>query len=150
MPAKHRASPQVLMQASVRSPSTPWNILLLRDEDGRNRLEEWSAGVSLTGHARRDTTIKFLRAEPQMRWDRPHASSLGNNAYVIRFKDQTGYQHRLFGFFSLVHHAFVICLAGYEVGSKYHPTDYAKRVEKCRALGSDALAKRLAKCPWAI
>ena len=151
MPKKPRAqSPQVLMHSPVRTPDTPWEFRLYLGPGGRNAFTKWDNGLSAAGRARRNTAMKFLRVEPPQRWDRPHASSLGHNVYVIRFKDQTGFQHRLYGYFDLQHHAFVICETGYEKDSVYFPSGYIERTERCRTDVSMDFNGRTTICPWPL
>jgi hypothetical protein len=92
--------------------------------------------------------MKFLAQQPSDRWSRPHASPLKNHSYVIRFKDENGAQHRMFGFFARQHHTFVICFAGHEKDNKYHPPDYEARVAKCKSLVELDFKKRTTDCDW--
>jgi len=151
MPSKRRApATQMLMQSLHRTPAAPWTFRLYLGANGRNDFTKWDAALSAAGKARRNGSMRFLRAEPPQRWDRPHASALGNHVYVIRFHDQTGFKHRLFGYFDLEHHAFVICVIGYEQGDKYHPDDYEKRTERCRDEVSLGFNQRTVECPWPV
>lgn len=100
--------------------------------NGRSVVERQDAELSKTGKARRDVEIAYLRQQPLTRWTRPHASSLGDHLYVIRFRDENRKQHRMFGFADIPHHLFVICLTGYEKDNVYHPHDYIDRVKRCR------------------
>ena len=142
--------PQAVMLSSVRPPDAPWAFRLYVSESGRNDLNKWDAGLSEVGRARRSSSMKFLRTEPPQRWDRPHASSLGHNVYVIRFRDQTNFQHRLFGYFDHPNHAFVICVSGFEKDSAYHPDDYVERVDACRLAATVDPRKRTVACTWPI
>ncbi len=94
--------------------------------------------------------MKFLAQQPAKSWSRPKASPLGNNSYVIRFMDETGFNHRLFGFFDLSNHVFVICFAGYEQNDQYHPSDYEDRLEKCRREVSMDFDGRTTACTWPV
>ncbi len=94
--------------------------------------------------------MRFLREHPCEHWERPKASPLKNNSYVIRFKDENGTEHRLFGFFHLTNHVFVICFAGTERDSKYYPVDYEKRLARLRIEVSDSFKERTVDCPWPV
>ena len=137
----------ILMHSPLRTPP-PWAFRLFVAENGRNDFIDWDARLSQAARARRASTMKFLRVQPEARWSRPHASPIRNNSYVIRFHDETGAQLRLFGFFSLEHHAFVICVIGREVGDKYYPKDYEERIARCKAVAQPAFHERTVDCPW--
>ena len=138
------------MHSSWRTPAVPWAIRLYLTETGRNDFSKWNASLSTKGRARRDSNIKFLRFQPEERWRRPEAAALGNHASVIHFQDETTFQHRLFGYFDLENHAFVICVVGFEQGNKYHPKDYEQRIQQRRASVGDAFNKRTIPCPWPV
>jgi len=142
--------PVVLLQSTARTPDAPWNIRLFITSTDRNELAIWDSTLSVKGRARRDVAIKFLRVQPSTRWSRPQSSPLGDNCYVIRFKDQTGFQHRLFGYQDIKHHAFVICFEGYEQNDEYHPADYAERIKQCRTEVGDLFDERTVECEWPI
>lgn len=148
---KRRSEPKaVVMLSPLRSPSAPWAFRLYIGQSGRNRLQDWSERLSVKARAKRDSTMKFLRVQPEQRWSRPQASPLGNHVYVIRFTDETGKQHRLFGYFALEHHAFVICLAGFEKDGRYQPKDYEERTKQCRVEVDPDCLGRTVECPWPV
>ncbi len=151
MPSRREpAQKQTLMLSVSRAPDSPWVFMLYVSQSGKNEFTAWNASLSAAGKARRNAALKFLRVQPEQRWARPYASFIGHHGYVIRFKDETGFQHRLFGFFDPTHHSFVISVIGFEQNDVYHPKDYVKRTTERRV---DVLAdygQRTVDCPWPV
>lgn len=143
-------APASVMHSTLRTPHTSWAFRLWLSPSGRNELSKWDAKLSTQGKARRNTAMKFLRVQPAERWSRPQASPLSDHVYVIRFHDETHSQHRLFGYFDLDHHAFVICFAGNEKDGVYHPADYVQRTIRCRQELSGHFSERTVECSWPI
>ena len=138
------------MQSTLRAPAIPWRFRLLIAESGKNEFNAWDRGLSAKARAKRDTNIRFLSEQPCERWERPTASPLGHNSYVIRFKDENGTEHRLFGFFHTENHVFVICFPGTERDSQYYPADYEERLARLRGEISAKFAQRTVDCSWPI
>lgn len=88
--------------------------------------------ISKRAKGRLSARLDHLTQQPKDQWSRPHASPLEDHKYVIRFKDETGAQKRLFGHFYDDHDAFVITLSGYEKDGIYHPDNYISRCETRR------------------
>ena len=81
-----------------------------------------------------DRALDHLRHLPQPRWSKPTpASKIGDHTYVIRFKDVSSTQLRVYGHFYDVHHAFTMTLDGYEKDDEYHPENYEVLAQKYRA-----------------
>lgn len=148
--SQERSDFERLLEGAVKRPFSGWEYRLWLTDSGRNDFEKWDKGLSAKGRARRNTNMKFLRDKPADQWDRPEASPLGDNVYVIRFKDENSTQHRLFGYHDLSNHAYVICFAGFEKDHVYHPTDYGKRILQCRANIKGRFSERTIVCPWPI
>lgn len=148
-PDKQRSRADIL-QSPLRAPSSPWRFRLAISSSGKNEFVAWSKGLTARGRAKRDTNLRFLSGQPCERWDRPQASPLKHNSYVIRFKDENSTEHRLFGFFHIENHVFVICFSGTERDSKYYPVDYEKRLVRLRAEISDSFDERTVDCPWPV
>ena len=104
---------------------TSWNYHE-RLEKGSGVVTKWldSSHMSVKTQANLERTLDQLRQLPQTNWTRPHASSLGHHTYVIRFRDVTGKQLRIFGHFYLPHPSFVMTCHGYEKDSVYFPSNY--------------------------
>lgn len=149
-PTRPKAALQVLLHSPLRTPDSPWEIRLFLTEAGRSPVEEWNKAVSVKGRAKRDATLRFLQVQPSARWSRPKASAVGDNVYVIRFTDENGFQHRLYGYQDTPHHAFVICFHGYEQNDEYFPVDYTQRVKQCRTAVGEDFFQRTAPCAWPL
>ncbi|WP_431107626.1 hypothetical protein [Variovorax paradoxus] len=139
-----------LLKGSKKPPFTVWEFRLWLTATGRNEHAKWDSELSKKGRARRNVSMKFLRDKPAAQWSRPEASPLGDHVYVIRFKDENGTQHRLFGYHDLDHHAYVICFEGFEKDHVYHPPNYEERVRKCRSDIKGQFDQRTIVCPWPV
>jgi len=102
-----------------------------RLENAEGVISSWikKSRLSKKGQMNLERSLDQLKQQPKQNWSRPTASSLGNSIYVIRFKDENGTQHRVFGHFFDEHHSFVITLNGYEKDNAYHPHDYKEIVQ---------------------
>jgi len=137
-----------VLQSQLRTPNPPWEFRLPAADAGT--LSAWHGSLSPAGKARLEAAMKFLRVQPKDRWNRPQASSLGHSAYVIRFHDAAGSQHRVFGFFPAGHNVFVICLAGYEKDDVYYPGNYEASIGRYKAdIGLD-VNERTVHCTWPV
>jgi hypothetical protein len=75
--------------------------------------------------ARLERSLDQLRPLPKMDWSKPHpASNIGHHTYVIRFKDSSSQQLRIYGHFYDPHHCFVMTADGYEKDDEYYPSNY--------------------------
>ena len=110
-----------------------WNIheMLLR---GKGVVSTFVAGrdCSKKAAAKFDRTLDHLQQVDKPSWERPYASSLGDNIYVIRFTDENRRQLRVFGHFEDVEHCFVMTLTGGEKGNTYDPANYDDQASKFR------------------
>ena len=97
----------------------------------------WLNGLSKKAMANLKRTLEHLAQKRITEWERPHSSSIGNNIYVIRFKDENGTQWRIYGEHELQQQCFVLTCHGTERGSVYDPP-----VAKC----CDTASKRMAEC----
>lgn len=102
----------------------PWHYRCRLAPRGTCVIKPWLRSLSIKAQAKLDRTIEHLCSQPKQSWSRPHASPLGDNLYVIRFKDQTGMQHRVFGHFAGDDLSFVMTLTGYEKDDTYHSASY--------------------------
>ncbi len=120
------------MRTDEAVPSWNYHEGLAKD---KGIVTEWliSTRMDKKTQANLDRTLDQLRQQPQTNWSRPHASSLGDHIYVIRFKNSTGGQLRIFGHFHLPYGTFAMTLHGYEKDSKYHPPDYQARAKEYKA-----------------
>ena len=105
----------------------PWEFFDFVDARQCNVIEQWRLGL-----ANMDRQLDQLSQLPKSLWTRPRASALGDHIYVIRFKDESGMQHRLFGHFVPGTRRFVLTLTGFEKDDKYYPADYEERAAKIR------------------
>ena len=107
-----------------------------RLESGRGVITTWikTARMSKKAQANLERTLDQLRQLPKTSWSKPQpASSLGHHTYVIRFREVTGAQLRVFGHFFDDHSAFVMTFEGYEKDNVYYPNDYKKVAKRHRA-----------------
>ena len=95
---------------------------------GTDKCSVFVKSLSKKAQANLDRTLDHLQVQPKIEWDRPHASPVGHNIYVIRFKDENRSQWRLFGHFHDPHTSFVVSLHGSERDGVYEPADY---VDQC-------------------
>lgn len=90
--------------------------------------------ITVKGRANFERALDQLRQLHQTQWSKPNpASSMGNNTYVIRFKDTGGLQLRVFGHFYHDHGAFVMTSNGYEKDNVYYPNNYADITDEHKA-----------------
>lgn len=119
-----------------RHPVGPWNFHE-RYEDGQKVISDWieESDWSAKTRANFDRALDQLRSQPKRLWSKPNpASSLGNHTYVIRFKDVTSAQLRVFGHFFDDHQTFVMTLNGYEKDDVYYPKKYESLAQHYRAV----------------
>jgi hypothetical protein len=138
----------MLLFSSDRTPFEPWHYRFYAPIVGRNDFAKWNSRLSAKARANRDVKMRFLKVQPLSRWTRPTASPLGKHLYVIHFQDENGSAHRLCGFVSIEHHAFVICVTITEKDGKYNPTDYEARTLQAKNHVDGAFNERTNKWPW--
>lgn len=105
---------------------SPWNFHEITGR-GLGAISSWieSANWSDKTRANFDRSIEQLRPLPKQLWSKPNpASKIGDNTYVIRFKDVTAAQLRFFGHFFDSHNSFVITTQGFEKDDVYYPKNY--------------------------
>ena len=122
----------------------PWNYHESINQKGEPVVSYFLVGANFSKktQANLDRTLDHLRDQPKSNWSRPMASPLGDNIYVIRFKDVTGMQLRLFGHFHEPHTAFVLTLTGYEKDDQYVPPDYLQQARTFRNRCNDDFQSR--------
>lgn len=87
-------------------------------------IDEWKQDLSKKARVNLDVVLTFLKDQPKLNWNRPKAVSIGNNIYVIHFKDENRTQYRPCGNFLDSHNSFVITTPAIEKGNKYDPSNY--------------------------
>lgn len=110
----------------------PWNFHEALNK-GKGVIALWidTSRWSVKTRANFDRSIDHLKALPRTMWHKPHpASKVGNHIYVIRFKDVSAQQLRVFGHFFESHRAFVMTLHGYEKDNVYYPEKYQSMAEQ--------------------
>lgn len=111
-----------------------WNYHERRDGE-TGVVTTWIAGshLSVKAQARLERALDQLRQMPKTSWSKPApASNIGDHTYVIRFKDVTGKQLRVFGHFFDAHSAFVMTFTGYEKDDVYYPSNYQEVAQRHR------------------
>lgn len=104
----------------------PWNFHEITDR-GLGAISTWIGNARWSDKTRAnfDRSIEQLRPLPKRLWSKPNpASKIGDNTYVIRFKDVTAAQLRFFGHFFDGHNSFVITIEGFEKDDVYYPKNY--------------------------
>lgn len=101
--------------------------------------------LSKTAKANMRVALQILSFQDKTEWNRPHASSIKNHIYVIRFKDENRTQHRLFGHFHDDRKCFVMSLKGTEKGNKYEPANYNEIAAQRKGI-CDSSFDRAEKC----
>ena len=112
----------------------PWNYHE-RIDKGTAVITVWisSSHLSKKAQARLERALDQLRHMPKTNWSKPApASNIGDHTYVIRFKDESGTQHRVFGHFHDPHRAFILTLSGYEKDDVYYPRNYQEVAQRHR------------------
>lgn len=90
-----------------------------------------------------DRSLDQLRHLSKQQWSKPNpASKTGNHTYVIRFRDVSSTQLRVYGHFYDAHHAFTMTLEGYEKDDIYHPKEHAELAERHRTYCNQNFEKR--------
>jgi hypothetical protein len=93
-------------------------------KNGKDIIDEWKQTISKKGRVNFDVVLTFLKDQPKANWNRPKAASIGNNIYVIHFKDESRKQYRPCGNFLDSHNSFVITTPVIEKGGNYDPSTY--------------------------
>lgn len=139
MMSKKSASKTVLAehvegQPSIRKPFEKWNFHERQNRDA-GVVTAWivDSKWSVKTRANFDRTLDHLKAHPKKLWSKPSpASKIGNHTYVIRFKDVSSLQLRLFGHFFDEHNTFVMTMEGFEKDDVYYPKNYESMAEAYR------------------
>ncbi|WP_447902670.1 hypothetical protein [Stenotrophomonas pavanii] len=123
---------QHIQQASQVS-HKDWNYHQMLDRR-RGVITHWfeKEKISVKAKASLERALDQLRRMPIQRWERPHASKIGDHTYVIRFTDVAKVQLRIFGHFYQPHDSFVMTGNGTERDYVYYPKNYASVAEKAR------------------
>ena len=136
---KPQTSPRKAMKSSRPDPVSAVQVgprnFHERIDRGTGVISRWidDSKWATKTRANFDRSIDQLRALPKSAWSKPNpASKIGNHTYVIRFKDVTSAQLRIFGHFFDSHHAFVMTLEGYEKDDVYYPKKYEKMADGYR------------------
>lgn len=121
-------------QSMVRRLVEKWNFHE-RQNRGTGVVTDWiiDSKWSTKTRANFDRTLEQLKAQPKKSWSKPSpASKIGNHTYVIRFKDVSSSQLRLFGHFFDEHSTFVMTMEGFEKDDVYYPKNYESMAEAYR------------------
>lgn len=137
----HQKQQQVSQQGIARL-TVPkgfmWTFRCYVDARGANPVGDWLGTLSAKGRANLKRALEHLRQKHQVEWERPHSSPLGNNIYVIRFKDENRTQWRIYGEHEPARSCFVFTNSGTERGGVYDPPSStccsiaSKRMVECR------------------
>ena len=136
-PPKKKSARQVEEPPVLTKPVAigPWNFHE-RSQPKKKVITQWIEEThwSKGTRAQFDRAIDQLRHLPKIHWSKPSpASNIGDHTYVIRFRDVTSAQLRVYGHFFDDHHAFAMTLEGYEKGDEYYPKNYESLVQDYRA-----------------
>lgn len=139
-------------QSDHDMPLSRWKFRCMLTNRGICAIKPWLMRLSVRARANLDRTVEHLSLQPSQKWSRPDASPIGNHIYVIRFRDENGVQHRIFGHFSCKgtpDASFVMTLEGYEKGDVYYPVEYKKTASERRNQCVDSHANRTILCRYA-
>ena len=103
----------------------PWSFRCYINNRGDDIIDEWKRSLSPKGRANFDSVLKILKDQPKESWRRPSACGIGDNIFVIHFKDENRSQHRPTGNFLDIYNSFVITTKVEEKDGNYIPSDYA-------------------------
>lgn len=102
-----------------------WGYRCYVDDRGNDIIDEWKKSLSPKARANFDSTLKILKDQPKSSWLRPNACAIGDNIFVIHFKDENRSQYRPTGNFLDNYNSFVITTKVIERDGKYIPSNYA-------------------------
>lgn len=128
--------PSVLVPPQPWTSASRWNFHE-RSDRGVGVISKWiaDAGWSAKTRANLDRAIDQLRSLPKQRWSKPSpASKIGDHTYVIRFKEVTSTQLRIFGHFFDGHRSFAMTMEGFEKDNVYYPENYENVAQGYRTL----------------
>lgn len=121
----------------------PWNY---HEQLNRTRgvISHWAERekISKKAMASLERALDQLRQLPMNRWERPHASKIGDHTFVIRFTDVKRVQLRVFGHFYQPHKSFVMTGTGSEKDYVYTPKNYAQIAADAREVCIQDFARR--------
>lgn len=115
--------------------SSQWNFHERLDR-GKGVITEWieSSRWSAKTRANFDRALDQVRYLPKQKWSKPSpASKIGDHTYVIRFREVSSAQLRVFGHFFDGHQSFAMTLEGYEKDDVYYPENYEDLAQTYRA-----------------
>lgn len=125
----------------------PWKWYCFKDNRGNDVVNDWLRKLSGNARGRFARARDQLRDQPKQNWSKPNpASNVGNHIYVIRFKDETSMQHRVFGHFHDPANGFVMTLTGYEKDDVYYPTTYQRDGIGNKSICDQHFATRACSC----
>ncbi|MBU1690509.1 MAG: hypothetical protein KJ958_05355 [Gammaproteobacteria bacterium] len=138
-----------LPAVAARTPAN-WQFRCMLSMRGTCVIKPWLDDISMAGQANLDRSIEHLHPLLQQDWHKPHpASNIGDSIYVIRFKDETRKQHRIYGHFHNSDYSFVMTLDGYEKDDKYYPSKYDDTSAKNRDLCNIEHENKTIRCRYA-
>lgn len=129
---KAAASPPAVIQPHLIA---PFNFHERAKERGTGVISQWikDSRWPTKTRANFDRSLDQLRSLNKQHWSKPNpASKTGNHTYVIRFRDVSSTQLRVFGHFYDAHHAFTMTLQGTEKDDVYYPKDHADLADQYR------------------
>ena len=132
---------------SGSGPQPPWTWFCFVDRRGKDVIDAWHAGLSVVARANFSRARDHLSQLRFELWSKPHpASSIGHHIYVIRFKDESSKQWRVFGHSVASRRAFVMSFIATEKDNVYIPSDSAARAKKHQGIVASDFAKSTCPC----
>ncbi len=127
-----------------------WVFRCMLSNRGLCVIKPWLGQIPVAGQADFDRSLQQLAPQPQQHWHKPApASTIGDNIFVIRFRDRQGTQHRTFGHFHSADRSAVLTLDGYEKDDVYYPKNYAKTTGANRTACDADHRARTIRCRYA-
>ncbi len=132
--SKTALAQSVKNQSAIQKLFQKWNFHERLNRDA-GVVTDWiiDSKWAIKTRANFDRTLDQLKGQPKQSWSKPNpASKIGNHTYVIRFKDVSSSQLRVFGHFFDEHETFVMTMEGYEKDDVYYPKNYESMAEAYR------------------
>lgn len=107
-------------------------------------ISDWIAKekISAKACARLERALDQLRSMPKTSWSKPApASNIGDHTYVIRFRDVSNVQLRVFGHFYDAHTSFVMTANGIEKDNVYQPENYTEIAKRHKSVCDEEFSK---------
>lgn len=98
-----------------------WRFRCIQSARGVDLIDAWHNTLSKKARAKLERAMEHLAVQEKTEWSRPHASSLGNRIYVIRFSDENRTQHRVAGHFHGESNVFILTQPAIEKDDQYDP-----------------------------